>query len=96
MKKYIENMSWMGSTNLSEKCYSPILVNEFYFRLLLHSDEYENPPRFNNEVLYTFIDGHERVITESDLGKLFGYEFYGDLFEVPRHYQIDNFWDTLA
>ena len=63
MKKYIENMSWMSLVNLSEKCYSLMLVNEFYSGLLLRSDECENLPRFNHEVLYTFIDGHERVIT---------------------------------
>ena len=71
-------------------------MNEFYFGLLLRSDEYENLSRFNHEVLSTFIDGHERVIIESDLGKLLGYEFYGELFEASRHYQIDNDWDTLA
>ena len=51
MKNYIEKMSWMGLTNLSEKCYSPMFVNEFYFGLLIRSNEYENPPRFNHEVL---------------------------------------------
>ena len=71
-------------------------MNEFYSGLLFRSDKYENPPRFNYDVLYTFIDGHERVITESDLGKLLGCEFYGELFEAPRHYQIDNVWDILA
>ena len=73
-----------------------MLVNKFYSGLLLHSDEYENPPRFDHEVLYTFIDEHERVITKSDLGKLLGCEFYGDLFKASRHYQIDNVWDTLV
>ena len=73
-----------------------MFVNEFYFGLLIRFDEYENPPRFNHDVLYTFIDEQERVITESDLGKLLGCEFYGELFEVPIHYQIDNVWDTLA
>ena len=46
-----------------------MFVNEFYSGLLLRSDEYENPPRFNHEALYIFIDGHERIITESNLGK---------------------------
>ena len=73
-----------------------MLVNEFYSRLLLRSDEYENPLRFNFEVLYTFIDGHERIITKSDLGKLIDCEFYGDVFEAPKHYQTDNVWDTMA
>ena len=90
VKKYIENMSWMGIANLDEKCYSPMLVNEFYSRLLLRSNEYENPLKFNLEVLYTFINRHEKIITESDLGKLIGCEFYGDVFEAPRHYQTDN------
>ena len=96
MKKFIENMSWMGIVNLDEKHYSPMLVNEFYSGLLLRSNECENPPRFNPEVLYTFIDGHERIITEFDLGKLIGCEYYGDVFEAPRHYQTDNVWDTMA
>ena len=39
MKKFIENMSWMGITNLDEKHYSPMLVNEFYSGLLLRSTE---------------------------------------------------------
>ena len=87
MKNYIEKMSWMGLANLSEKCYSPMFVNEFYFSLLIHSDKYENPPRFNHDILYTFINGHDRVIIESDLGKLLGCEFYEKLFEASRHYQ---------
>ena len=91
VKKFIENMSWMGIANLDEKCYSPMLVNEFYTGLLLRSDEYENPHRFNPEVLYTFIDGHKKIITESDLGKLIGCEFYGDVFEMPKHYQTGHY-----
>ena len=63
MQKFIENMSWMGIANLDEKYYSLMLVNEFYLGLLLQSNKYEDPPRFNPEVLYTFIDGHERIIT---------------------------------
>ena len=39
MKKFIENMSWMGIANLDEKHYSPMLVNEFYSGLLLRSTE---------------------------------------------------------
>ena len=96
MKKFIENMSWMGIANLDEKYYNLMLVNEFYLGLLLQSNKYEDPHRFNSEVLYTFIDGHERTITESDLGKLIGCEYYGDVFKAPRHYQTDNVWDTMA
>ena len=82
--------------NLSEKCYSPLLVNEFYSRLLIHVKEYKNLVRFDFNVLYTFIDRQERIIIESDLRKLIGYEFYGELSELPIHYQTDNVWDTLA
>ena len=96
MKNYIEKMSRMGLANLSEKCYSFMFVNEFYSELLICSNEYENPHRFNHDVLYTFIDGYEKVITEFNLGKLFRCEFYGELFEAPKHNQIDNVWDTLA
>ena len=72
-------MGWMGLANLSEKCYSPLLVNEFYFGLLILASEYENPIRFDSNVLYTVIDGQERVISKSDLGKLLGCEYYGEL-----------------
>ena len=67
-----------------------MLVNELYSGLLLRSNEYEDPLRFNPEVLYIFIDGHKRIIIESDLGKLIGCEYYRDVFEAPRHYQTDN------
>ena len=49
----------MGLANLLEKCYSPLLVNEFYFGLLIHASEYENPVRFDSDVLYSYIDGQE-------------------------------------
>ena len=62
----------MGLANLFEKCYSPMLVNEFYSGLLIHAEEYENPARFDYDVLYTFIDGQEQNITQFDLGKLLG------------------------
>ena len=89
-------MGWMGLANLLEKCYSPLLVNEFYSRLLIHANEYENPVRFDSDVLYNFIDGQERINTKSDLGKLIGCEFYGELSKLPMHYQTDNVWDNLA
>ena len=89
-------MGWMGLVNLSKKCYSPLLVNEFYFGILIQAKEYENPVRFDSDVLYIFIDGQEWIITESDLGKLIGCEFYGELSELPMHYQTDNVWDTLS
>ena len=76
----------MGLADLSGKCYSPLLVNKFYSGLVIHASEYENPARFDSDVLYTFIDGQERVIMEFDLGKLLGCEFYGQLFELPMHY----------
>ena len=43
VKNFIENIGWMGLANLLEKCYNPLLVNEFYSRLLIHASEYENP-----------------------------------------------------
>ena len=53
---------------------------------MIHVSEYDNPIRFDSYVLYTFIDGQERIITEFDLGKLIGCEYYGELFELPMHY----------
>ena len=89
-------MGWIGLANLSEKCYSPLLVNEFYSRLLIHVKEYKNLVRFDSNVLYTFINRQERIIIESDLRKLIGCEFYGKLSKLPMHSQTDNVWDTLA
>ena len=58
VKNFIENMGWIG-LDLLEKCYNLLLVTEFYSRLLIHANEYENPVRFDFEVLYTYIDGQE-------------------------------------
>ena len=52
-------MGWMGLVNLSKKCYSLLLVNEFYYGLLIHASKYENLVRFGSDVLYRFIDGQE-------------------------------------
>ena len=80
----------MGLATLSEKHYSPLLVNEFYSGLIMHADEYENPIRFKSNNLYTFIDGLERVITESDLGKLIGCEFYDGPSKLPSPYLVKS------
>ena len=89
-------MNWMGLATLSEKHYSPLLVNEFYSGLIMHADEYENPVRFNSNNLYTFIDGQERIITESYLGKLIGFEYYDEPSELPSLYPVESVWDTLT
>ena len=86
----------MGLANLSEKCYSSMLVNEFYFGILIHAKENKNPVRFRYNVLYMYFDAQERVIIEFDFGKLLGCEHYGDLYEASNHYPSDNIWDTLA
>ena len=71
-------------------------MNEFYSRLIRHADEYENPTRFRSDNLYTFIYGQERIITESNLGKLIGCEFYDGPSELPSPYSVESVWDTLA
>ena len=86
----------MGLANLSEKFFSSLLVNEFYFGLIRHTNEYENPARFRSDNLYTFIDGQERIITKSNLGKLIGCEFYDGPFKLPNPYPVESIWDTLA
>ena len=81
---------------LLEKYYSPLVMNEFYSELIKHADEYENLMRFKSNNLYTFIDGQERIITELDLGKLIGCEYYGEPSELPSPYPVESVWDTLA
>ena len=90
---YFEKMSL---ANLSEKYFCPLLVNEFYSGLIRHADEYENLVRFKSDNLYTFINGQERIITESDLGKLIGCELYDRPSELPSPYPVESVWDTLA
>ena len=87
---YFEKMSWMGLANFSEKFFCPLLVNKFYSRLIMHADEYENPVHFKSENLYTFINGQEQVITESDLEKLLGCEFYDGPSEIPSPYPVES------
>ena len=88
--KYFENMSWLGFVALPEKDYSYLLVNEFYSKILIHVNEYENPVKFKYDALYTFFDGQERVISQENLGKLIGCEDYIDPYEVPDHYPFEN------
>ena len=66
------------------------------FTLVRHANEYENPVRFYSNNLYTFIDGQERVITESDLRKLIGCEFYDGPSKLLSPYPIESVWDTSA
>ena len=64
VKNFIAIMGWMGLANLSKKCYSPLLVNEFYFGLLIHANEYENTIRFDSDVLYTLsMDKKESLLS---------------------------------
>ena len=71
-------------------------MNEFYFGLLMHADEYENLVHFRSENLYIFIDGQERIIKELDLGKLIGCEFYDGPSEMSTPYPVESICDTLA
>ena len=48
-------MSWIGLTNLFEKFYCSVLVNEFYYGILVHAKEYENLVRFHYDVLYKYL-----------------------------------------
>ena len=56
----------------------------------MHANEYENPVRFNSNNLYTFIYRQERIITELDLGKLIGYEYYDEPSELPSPYPVES------
>ena len=73
-----------------------MLVNEFYFGIFVHAKGYENLVRFRYDVLYTYFDGQERIIIESDFGKLLGCEHYGQLYEAPNCYPSNNVWDTFV
>ena len=89
-------MKWLGLAALPKKDYSFLLLNEFYSRLLIHANEYENPVRFRNDSLYMFFDGEEHVISQEDLGKLIDCEDYDGPYEASYHYPSDNVWDTFA
>ena len=80
----------MGLANLSKNFFSPLLVNKFYSGLIRHADKYENLVRFKSDNLYTFINGQERIITESDLGKLIGCEFYDGPSQLLSPYPIES------
>ena len=86
----------MGLANLAKMNYSSLLVNKFYFGILVHADEYKNIVRFRDDVLYTFFDGKEHILSEIDLGKLHGREHYTGPHKTPTHYAADNLWNTLS
>ena len=84
-----------GISKSFEKSFSSLLANEFYFCILIHANEYD-PIKFRYVVLYTFFNGKERILSETDLGKLLGCEHYFGPHEAFDHYLSDNVWDTLA
>ena len=49
-------MDWMGLANLSEKNINKMLVNEFYSGIMRSTNEYDNPARFWDDILYTFFN----------------------------------------
>ena len=60
--KYLEDMGWLGLATLSEMHLSPLLVNEFYFGIVLKAKEYENLVVFDKDVIYTYFDGKKWVL----------------------------------
>ena len=57
-------MGWLGLAVLPEMHYSPLLVNKFYSSILVHADDYDNPIRFDQTILYTFFDGQKGILKE--------------------------------
>ena len=76
VKKYINDMGWMGLANLSEKNFRIVLVNEFYFDIVRYASEYDNLACFQDDILYTFFDEQERIIIESTFEDLLNCKRY--------------------
>ena len=69
-------MGWIGLANLLEKNFSIVLVNEFYSGIVRSASEYDNPTRFQDDILYTFFDEQERIIIESTFEDLLNCKRY--------------------
>ena len=96
VKKYIDDMGWIGLANLLEKNFSIVLVNEFYSGIVRSASEYDNPTRFQDDILYTFFDGQEVIIIESIFKDLLNYKHYDGPYETPSPYPFESVWDTLV
>ena len=83
-------MGWMGLVNLSKKNFSIGLVNEFYSGIIHYASEYDNPAHFRDDILYTFFDGQERIITESTFWNLLNCKHYDGLYETPSPYPFES------
>ena len=95
VKKYIDDMGWMGLANLSKKNFSIVLVNEFYSDIVLFASKYDNPARFWNDILYTSFDGQEKVITKSTFGDLLNCKHYDGPYETPSLTHLKVFGTLL-
>ena len=71
-------MDWFGLANLPEMSFSPYLINKFYFGIVLKQSEFDDIVLFDDEVIYTFFDGKERILTKNDLGKSLNCENYNN------------------
>ena len=47
-------------------------------------------------MLYSLIDGQERVIIESIFGDLLNFKYYDGPYETPSPYPFESVWETLA
>ena len=47
---------------------------------------------FDNEVIYTFFDGKEHVLTTTALQNLLSCKHYTSPHEVPKTFSFDNVW----
>ena len=96
VKKFLEDIDWLNLANLPKMNFSPQLVNEFYYRIVLKKNEFDDIVLFDDEVIYTFFDGKECILTKNDLRELPKCENYNSLNKVPSHYPSNNVWKELS
>ena len=90
VKKYIDDIGWMGFADLSKKNFCTMLVNEFYSNIVRSSSEYDNLARFRDDILHTFFDEQKSIIIESTFGDLLNCKHYDGLYETPSLYPFEN------
>ena len=64
VKKYIDDMGWMGLANLSKKNFSTV-CKWVLFRYMLSASEYDNPARFRNDIyIHSLTDKKELLLSQ--------------------------------
>ncbi|OMO80364.1 Resistance protein MG13 [Corchorus olitorius] len=94
--KKLENVGWIGLTQLLNEKASATAVKEFYTSLILKENEYTGKHTWNKEDLFAFICGEEVIVTANMIGLLLKIEGTEGDNEPSKSFDYNDAWETIS